>query len=416
MIRSRDIFVDNHMTYANREMPLISGTLKSARIAIIGAGLSGSVVAVVLARAGHHVTLIDKYPVYPKQFRVEKIAGRQVELMRKLGVFNAIAGEATAFSDILNVRAGSIVDRSQDPHFGILYDDMVRIVRAQLPATVDLIIDQVADIQTSSQMQQVFPSHHSPISADLIILATGTADSLRHKLGIGRRIVAEKQSISFGLTFAPKMARAPAFQALTYYGAGISNHIDYLSLFPIGSHLRANLFTFLHHEDPWIREFRRDPTVKLFNALPGLADFTGEIEPIDSVQNWVTDLSIAENVNQDGIVLIGDAFQTSCPATGTGVTRLLTDIDRLCNVLIPQWLETPGMGKEKIEDFYADPVKQATDSEAMRMAHYRRSLTVDRSLRWNLRRRQHFVRRRIAGWFDRASVRQPAMPSRADVG
>lgn len=125
---------------------------------------------------------------------------------------------------------------------------------------------------------------------------------------------------------------------------------------------------------------------------------------------------VAENVDQNGIVLIGDAFQTSCPAAGTGVTRLLTDIDRLCNVLIPQWLETPGMGKEKIENFYSDPVKQATDMEAMRMAHYRRSLTVNHTLRWNFHRRQHFARRRIAGWFNRAGARQPAVPNRADVG
>ncbi len=404
------------MTYADRETLSRSGTLKSAHIAIIGAGLSGSLCAVVLARAGHRVTLIDKHSVYPKQFRVEKIVGRQIDLMRKLGVFDSIAGEATPFHDILNVRAGSIVDRNQDPHFGILYEDIVRIVRAQLPASVDLIIDDVRDIQTTPQTQQISLSSRGAIKADLIILATGVADSLRHKAGIGRRIIAEKQSISFGFTVAPKTKRTPAFQALTYYGAGASNRIDYLSLFPVGGLLRANLFTFLDHEDLWIREFRRDPIARLFHALPGLSNFVGEIEPIDKVQNWVMDLSIAENVHQDGIVLVGDAFQTSCPAAGTGVTRLLTDIDRLCNVLIPQWVETPGMGKEKIKDFYSDPIKQATDLEAMRMAHYRRSLTVNRSLRWHFHRRQHFTRRRIAGWFNRTSARQSAEPDRADIG
>jgi 2-polyprenyl-6-methoxyphenol hydroxylase-like FAD-dependent oxidoreductase len=235
-------------------------------------------------------------------------------------------------------------------------------------------------------------------------------------LGISRRIIAEKQSISFGFSLAPKTERAAAFQALTYYGAGVSNRIDYLSLFPIGSVLRANLFTFLNQDDPWIRELRRDPVAALFKSLPGLADFVGEIEPIDKVQNWVMDLSVAENVDQNGIVLIGDAFQTSCPAAGTGVTRLLTDIDRLCNVLIPQWLKTPGMEKEKIKNFYSDQIKQAVDTEAMRMAHYRRSLTIDRSLQWSFHRRQHFARRRIASWFDRASARRAKVSYRADVG
>ena len=372
----------------------------TTQIAIVGAGLSGSLAAVVLARAGYRVTLIDRHPVYPKEFRVEKLAGPQIALLARLGMLDALAGAATSFRDIVNVRAGRIIDRSDDRHYALRYEEIVRLVRTALPPSVEVVFDRVVGVRTSAASQQITLSDGRHIVADLLVLATGMGDMLRLKLGIRRKLVAEKQSISFGFSLTP--ARRLAFEALTCYG-GVADRIDYLSLFPLGNVMRANLFTFLDHQDPWIRELRRAPAATLRAALPDLRDFIGDFEVVEKVENWTMDLSVAENVEQPGVVLIGDAFQTSCPAAGTGVTRLLTDIDRLCNVHVPHWLATPGMDAGKVAQFYRDPVKRAVDADAMRLAHYRRSLTIDPSLRWNLQRRQHFMRRRIVSWMDRVS-------------
>ena len=204
----------------------------TTQIAIVGAGLSGTLAAAVLARAGYRVTLIDRHPVYPKEFRVEKLAGPQIALLERLGMLDALAGSATPFRDILNVRAGRIIDRSDDPHYALRYEEVVRLVRAELPASVEIVFDRVVGVTTSAAGQQVTLSDGRCIVSDLLMLATGMGDMLRLKLGIRRKLVAEKQSISFGFSLSP--SHRFDFEALTCYG-GVSDRIDYLSLFPLGN-------------------------------------------------------------------------------------------------------------------------------------------------------------------------------------
>ena len=143
----------------------------------------------------------------------------------------------------------------------------MRLVRAELPPSVEAVFDRVIGVKTSAAGQQITLSDGSRIAADLLVLATGMGDMLRLKLGMRRKLVAEKQSISFGFSLAP--SRRFDFEALTCYG-GVSDRIDYLSLFPLENVMRAT-FTFLDHQDPWIRELRRAPAATLQAALPGCA-------------------------------------------------------------------------------------------------------------------------------------------------
>ena len=110
-------------------------------------------------------------------------------------------------------------------------------------------------------------------------------------------------------------------------------------------------------------------------------------------------------------MLVGDAFATSCPAAGTGARKVLVDVERLCNVHIPRWLETPGMGEAKIAAFYDDPVKQACDALCAKKAFELRSFSIDPALRWTALRWAKF----IAHW-GRGTLRRltaPPAPSAA---
>lgn len=365
-------------------------------VIIVGGGIAGTLTAVTLGRAGHDVALVDLHDVYPRDFRIEKVAGAQVPVFDRLGLLDAVMARAERFDRVLNVRNGVRVDVSRSPHFGILYHSLVAAMRAEIPASVDLVTGRVTGIDTSDDVQTVTLRDGTTLTARLVVLATGMSDLLRQRLGIERRVIAEKQSLSFGFFVRPGQGVRLLEPSLNVYGS-TDDAIDYFNLFPTAEGLRANLFTFRDYRDPWIKTMRAEPKATLLASMPWLTRYLGDFEIEGPVQHWLMDLARMDNVRQPGIVLIGDAYQTSCPATGKGVSRVLADVEQLCRVHLPAWLSTPGMGAEKIGAFYDDPVKRAMDELALEQSQYRRSLTVDTSLPWRVRRQAMFLRRRVVG-------------------
>jgi hypothetical protein len=153
----------------------------------------------------------------------------------------------------------------------------------------------------------------------------------------------------------------------------------YITLFPIGSVMRANLFGYRHLHDPWLKQLREAPRETLYGIWPGLRRLMGDFTVDGFVKIRPVDLYVTGGYRQRGVVLVGDAFSTSCPAAGTGARKALVDVERLCNVHIPQWLKTPGMGEDKIAAFYDDPLKRACDDYSADKAFSLRSFTLDTS-------------------------------------
>ncbi|RVB93165.1 FAD-dependent oxidoreductase, partial [Mesorhizobium sp. M7A.F.Ca.CA.002.04.1.1] len=55
-------------------------------VAIVGAGMAGTTLAILLGRAGRKVALIDPHRVHHEEFRAEKIGMDQMLLFEKLGL------------------------------------------------------------------------------------------------------------------------------------------------------------------------------------------------------------------------------------------------------------------------------------------------------------------------------------------
>jgi 2-polyprenyl-6-methoxyphenol hydroxylase-like FAD-dependent oxidoreductase len=371
-------------------------------IAIIGGGLAGSTAAAMLGRAGTPAILIDPHPLYPPGLRCEKLSGGdQVERFRKTGIAEGPLQAAAFDGENWIARFGYLLDRKPSQQYGIMYDALVNAIRAEIPSGVETIHAKALSVATSAERQKIGLSNGEEISARLVVLAIGLNIGLLHKLGIQRRLVSACHSITLGFDVAPVGRSGFGFPALTYFSERSSDRIPYLTLFPVGRKMRANLFVYRQMDDPWLREMRRAPEKTLHAWLPRLRRITGEFAVEGDIKIRPADLHVTSGYRQPGVVLVGDAFKTTCPVTGTGTDKVFTDVERLCNVHIPNWLATDGMGAEKIGAFYDDPVKTACDAWSAAKAYNFRSVSIDNGLYWRAQRWARFV-----AWFGEGLVRR----------
>jgi 2-polyprenyl-6-methoxyphenol hydroxylase-like FAD-dependent oxidoreductase len=381
-------------------------TMRYTDIAIVGGGLAGSTAAAMLGKAGIAAVLIDPHPKYPPDFRVEKLGNaEQIERFRRTGIAEPVLRSATFGGKNWIARFGYLLDKKPTRQYGIPYDSLVNAIRAKIPPCVETVYAKVTAISTSAERQKLTLSEGEMISARLVVLANGLNVGLRHTLGIERRIVSACHSISMGFDVTPAGRPAFDFPALTYFSERPSDRIAYLSLFPIGNRMRANLFVYRAIDDPWLRQMRHAPVETLHAALPRLRHLTGDFDISGDIRIRPADLYVSAGYRRPGAVLVGDAFETTCPVTGTGTDKVFTDVERLCNVHIPAWLATEGMDAGKIAVFYDDPVKQACDAWSSAKAYNFRSVSIDNGIYWQAQRWARFVARLGEGTLRRARDR-----------
>jgi 2-polyprenyl-6-methoxyphenol hydroxylase-like FAD-dependent oxidoreductase len=366
-------------------------------VAIVGGGLAGSTAAAMLGRAEIAAVMIDPHPIYPPELRCEKLGGEQLDLLRRTGLAEPTLRATTLDGEVWEARFGYVVAKKPSDQHGIMYDTLVNTMRAQIPAGVETIVAKVSAIANSDERQLVTLSNGEQISARLVVIANGLNIGLRAMLGIERQVISPTHSITLGFDVAPVGRAAFDFPALTYWPKRSSSRMAYLSIFPIGGAMRANLMVYRDMTDPWLSAFRQAPEATIRATMPRIQRMMGEFRVSSPVKIRPADLFVSNGHLQPGIVLVGDAFSTSCPAAGTGTTKVFTDVGRLCNVYIPQWLATEGMDEQKIAQFYDDPEKQACEARCRAKAYHLRSLSTDNGLSWRARRWARFLARLAQG-------------------
>jgi 2-polyprenyl-6-methoxyphenol hydroxylase-like FAD-dependent oxidoreductase len=390
--------------------------MRESDVVVVGGGLAGSTSAAMLAEAGFDVVLVDPNEIYPPDLRCEKLDRWQVDRLRRTGLAERVLPAGTLIEEVWIARFGRVVEKRPDTQFGILYDTLVNAVRAVMPAEVEFVRAKVDAIDNSPDRQRVRLSTGREISARLVVLANGLNSNFRSATGMAREDVSKCHSVTIAFNVKPVGRDRFDFPALTYYPERTSDRFAYLTLFPVGSAMRANFMVYRAMDDPWLQEMRDRPDEALRAVMPGLEKIIGPSEVVGPVKIRPIDLYVTRDYLRPGIVLVGDAFANSCPAAGTGTGKVFTDVERLCRVYVPRWMRTEGMGVDKLADFYADPAKVACDRYSLDKAFSARSDSIDEGWSWRARRWIRFAGLLAIGTARRAIARRRLGPVRSLFG
>lgn len=357
----------------------------SVDVAIIGAGVAGSTAAAALANRGVSVALIASHARHPPEYRAEKIGEQQMAMFDAAGLGPAARAVFTPFDGVWVRRFGQIVSRDDKREYGADYAKIVDALRGGLPDSVRQIIGRVETIETGADGQTITLADDRTVRARLLVMATGLSEAALKKAGMRREVYSKHHSLTAGFDLSRPAADFP-FPSLVWSGEGPTDNLSYLTLFPIGTTLRANLFVYRSPFEDWTKALRDDPNGTLNAMLPKFEAEYGELAVAGPVMIRPIDLARTLDTERDGVVVVGDAFMTVCPITGTGMDKALNDVTILARDHIANWLATPGMAASKIAQFYADPAKRERDETAIRISVESRAVRFDPGLRWRLRR------------------------------
>lgn len=226
--------------------------MRETDIAIVGAGLAGSLAATMLGRAGYAVTLIDPFETCRPDFRCEKVEEAHAATLRRARVLDEVLPAARRYQDIWVARLGRVAEVKPIEEYGIEYSALVNRLRGLVPERVAFVQSKVGDIALSADRQTLTFTNNDQISARLVIGAGGVMGDM-----IGqRREISRCHSVSVG--FDAEAGRWP-FEALTYFGEDPKHRVAYLTLFPLPSGWRVNLFVYRELNDPWFKRLRANP-------------------------------------------------------------------------------------------------------------------------------------------------------------
>jgi 2-polyprenyl-6-methoxyphenol hydroxylase-like FAD-dependent oxidoreductase len=351
-------------------------------VLVIGAGAAGVCAAHVLCSRGLRVGLIDSRDKCPPTFKAEKLEPDQTAILQEIGLLQTAMPAISPLREVMVYRGESIIQRLKIEQYGMHYDAFVNTLRTALPRAVTQIMDTATELDTANGEPSVQLQKGGRITARLVVVAAGTSGRLRQVTGAVRRDVSPHHSIAFGFDVSLDAGRLP-HDGVNLLPDRYTDQVGFLTLFPTPIGVRANLFAYHDPQSEWSREMRLNTAAALDRTFAKMRKIVGNLAIVGRVNASAIDLWTSDVTPQPGVVLIGDSFQSVCPVTGTGLSKVLTDV-HLLGQLVKDWFATPGMSADKTGAYYASAVKRSSDARSLESALYSKRSSCDQSLHFRL--------------------------------
>ena len=319
----------------------MGGQTSRAQCCIAGGGPAGLMLALLLARAGVSVIVLEKHADFLRDFRGDTIHPSTLELMSELGVLDDFLALPHEEFPVLRARFGAevvtLADFSRLPTrckfiaFMPQWDFLDFIAaRARRYPTFDLRMRaEVLGVRTDNGrvvgVQAVTPEGPLAVRADLVVAADGRDSVLRRAAQLPvTELGAPMDVLWFRLSRRPTdgeqpLARFDTGRIFIVINRGAHWQCGYV--IPKGT-LEAIRARGLD----W---FRQD----LGGLLPFAADRAAEIGSWDDVKPLTVRVDRLQRWHQPGILCIGDAAHAMSPVGGVGINLAIQDAVAAANIL-----------------------------------------------------------------------------------
>jgi geranylgeranyl reductase family protein len=274
------------------------------QIAVVGAGPAGTWTSILLARAGHSVTLIDSQAPWEKPCG----GGVTAKALDGFGIFesdlprNNIDGIAIYFGDKLSVTV-----HPQEPIAVVSRRDLGQYLLQEADKSgVSLLKDRVTLIESSSRGWRL-TTRESSVQSDFLIGADGASSLVRRSVSTG--IQPEDLCVTLGY-FIPGKFQS---QMKIYF---VPDFEGYIWSFPRQSHTSYGLIT--RSEPGWTSRAKtllsNFITADLGSEVLEHAEFYSAPVPCLGPRAWKKN-----QISGPGWALVGDAAGLVDPITGEGI-------------------------------------------------------------------------------------------------